>query len=50
MNPWRCECTDPRCVHAREVTEAWDLLVATFAAEAAPLRPTETVRVKGDVL
>lgn len=43
---WRCGCAD--CV--REAARAFDLVLATFAAEAAPLRPTETVHVRSGVL
>lgn len=45
-DPFRCGCPDCE----RHAVEALDLVMATFAAEAAPLRPTEVVTVRGGVL
>lgn len=45
-DPWRCGCPDCE----RIAVEAFDLVMATFAAEAAPLRPTEVVLVTSEVL
>jgi hypothetical protein len=45
-DPWRCGCVDCE----RLAVEALDLVMATFAAEAAPFRPVEVVRVTRGVL
>lgn len=45
-DPWRCGCV----VCERVAATALDLVMATFAAEAAPSRPTEVVNVRGGVL
>lgn len=45
-DPFRCGCSDCE----RQAVAALDLVMATFAAEAAPLRPTEVVQVRSGVL